>query len=385
MVVLVLVFCVILSFDQYFELLVNKAYVYALNRIKYSIIIIILFVYFSLLPETTSNDAPKRRKKSTLVSAWMTVERTAERMLEWMIQQTDHWGRRQRGRTSSPTLTHRKVGWSSKLLRMYVAAVVAMAAGARASSIAESDPFDTDSAVVGIDNRCSGCITHVRTDIPGELRECKRVVKGFGGERQFRVWTGTIHWSWEDDYGRSHDFVIPNSYYIPDGKVRLLSPQHYAQSQRGSDRRGGAGETTTGTQTVLFWGNRQYQRTVPIDRHSSNVASFRLSAGYTKFHAYCAQAELTDHQAYDADPVVQDDLLIVDDTALVSDDEGDTDAVEESNRSGFPMHNGGEQDQEDTHTLLQLDGPDGTEDQCPCSFIDGWSHGTRTDDGGPAC
>ena len=178
-----MVFCVILSFDQYFELLVNKAFEYALNRIKYNIIIIILFVYFSLLPETTSNDTPTCRKKSTLVSTWVTVEQTAATMLDWMIQQTDHWGQHRRGRTSSPTLTYRRVGWSSKLMQMYVAAVIAMAAGTRASSIAESDPFDTDSAVVGIDNQCSGCITHVRTNIPGELCQCKRVVKEFGGAR----------------------------------------------------------------------------------------------------------------------------------------------------------------------------------------------------------
>ena len=228
--------------------------------------------------------------------------------------------------------------------------------------------------MVGIDNRCSGCITHVRSDIPGELRECRRIIKGFGGERHFRVWTGTIHWSWEDDDGRSHDFVIPNGFYIPDGKVRLLSPQHFGQSQRGSDRRGGAGETTTGLQTVLFWGNRQYKRTIPIDRHSSNVATFRLSAGYKKFHAYCVEAGLDDPQASDSNPLLQDNVINVDDTALVSDDEDDGEPeVEASDQSGFPTSglDGDESDeQQDSQTPLHIDDPDDPIQDAPTVVID---------------
>jgi len=64
---------------------------------------------------------------------------------------------------------------------------------------------------------------------PGELKECHRIVEGFGGARQFRVWTGAVHWSWEDDQGCNHDFVIPNSFCVPDGGARPLSPQHFAQ------------------------------------------------------------------------------------------------------------------------------------------------------------
>ena len=43
------------------------------------------------------------------------------------------------------------------------------------------------------------------------------------------VWQGTIHWKWDDDEGITHDMIIPHSYYIPDGKVRLISPQRWAQ------------------------------------------------------------------------------------------------------------------------------------------------------------
>ena len=128
---------------------------------------------------------------------------------------------------------------------MAMAMIMAMS-GTTAISESECGPFDSDSNLIGIDNRCSGCITHVRTDIPGELRPCDRVIKGFGGTKITRVWQGTIHWSWDDDLGQTHKMVIPNAYYVPDGHIRLLSPQHWAQTRmKASDKKSGTGEETT--------------------------------------------------------------------------------------------------------------------------------------------
>ena len=143
-----------------------------------------------------------------------------------------------------------------------------------------------------MDNRCSGCISHARLDFPGELKRCYRIIKGFGGTRQFKVWMGTLVWTWDDDEGMSHTFTIPNSYYIPDGKVRLLSPQHWAQSQSNGSRRG-MGETTTAYECTLFWNGKKSTRTIPLDAGGNNVATFSLSPGYDAFHRYCQQAEFT--------------------------------------------------------------------------------------------
>jgi len=128
----------------------------------------------------------------------------------------------------------------------------------------ECGPFDSDSTLVGIDNRCSACITHVRSDIPGEVIPCTRVIKGFGGTRTTNIWQGTIHWSWDDDQGQTHKMVIPNGYYVPEGNVRLLSPQHWAQTRKkNSEKRHGAGSETTGNRVRLFWDDRKHSRTVP--------------------------------------------------------------------------------------------------------------------------
>ena len=72
--------------------------------------------------------------------------------------------------------------------------------------------FDTDSGRVGIDNRCSSCMSNKSSNFDGELRPVKRVITGFGGSRTYTVMMGTIKWKVEDDSGKVHTFRIPNSY-----------------------------------------------------------------------------------------------------------------------------------------------------------------------------
>ena len=80
--------------------------------------------------------------------------------------------------------------------------------------VSKSIAFDTDSQLVGIDNRCSACITHGCEDMPGELIPCHQSIKGFSGSKVWNVWHGTIKWCIEDDTGVKHTLIIPNSYYV---------------------------------------------------------------------------------------------------------------------------------------------------------------------------
>jgi hypothetical protein len=92
--------------------------------------------------------------------------------------------------------------------------------------------FDTDSGEIGVDNRCTACISHDPADFePHSLKPTNRVVKGFAGSVTANVQVGTLVWTWENDEGVTTTFRIPNSYYVPSGSVRLLSPQHWAQTQ----------------------------------------------------------------------------------------------------------------------------------------------------------
>ena len=194
--------------------------------------------------------------------------------------------------------------------------------------------FDTDSENIGIDNRCSACISHKAEDFVGELKHSDRSIKGFGGAITRKVMIGTLLWCWLDDQGQTHKFLIPNSYYVPHGGVRLLSPQHWAQTRKKSrpvhthwptGRKDfvsmpGVGEFTGAESCVLYWDQCKYQRTIPLNKHGTNVATMQLAPGYGKFQAFCAEAGLNDDQVYDASPFIVDAHEIIDDEESESDE-----------------------------------------------------------------
>ena len=74
--------------------------------------------------------------------------------------------------------------------------------------------FDTDSGTIGVDNRCSGCISHIFDDFTGPVQKTSRAIKGFGGTKTINVWIGAYEllWRWQDDEGVVNKFRIPNSY-----------------------------------------------------------------------------------------------------------------------------------------------------------------------------
>ena len=168
--------------------------------------------------------------------------------------------------------------------------------------------------MIGVDNQCSACITHVREDMPSELVPCHHSIKGFGGAKVWEVWRGTIKWCIEDDTGVRHILIIPNSYYVPQAKVRLLSPQHWALACTGVDKNGGAGTMTTATTCTLFWNNKSAFQTIPIDVKGNNVATFYMATGYQRFHDYCL---MTNIEQYKSDLLTQMEV----DVSLISDDE----------------------------------------------------------------
>ncbi len=153
-------------------------------------------------------------------------------------------------------------------------------------------PFDTDSQMIGIDNRASGCFSHVSTDFVGPLRDTNKIVKGFGGITTSSVKIGTLKWSWLDDEGKEWTHYIPNSYYSPAGGVRLLSPQHFAQQTKDLT---GTGTKTNGTHIILHWNKHQATLTVPLSP-IDNVATFHMAPGFRQYALYCQTATMEQHE-----------------------------------------------------------------------------------------
>ena len=149
--------------------------------------------------------------------------------------------------------------------------------------------FDTDSHAIGLDNRCSACISNRIEDFDGPVTKTNKTIKAFAGGRVSNVYTGTIVWKWMSDEGKRFKFHIPHSYYVPDGGCRLLSPQHWAKTQHKVASAGTSfGETTLQDKSVLFWGENKL--TIPLGNDDS-VATFTTAPGFDKYDLSCQKAE----------------------------------------------------------------------------------------------
>jgi hypothetical protein len=107
---------------------------------------------------------------------------------------------------------------------------------------------------------------------------------------------GTVCWTFEDDQGRPHDFLLPNTSMCEALPHRLLSPQHWAQEVEkgvrlpllGAQR---PGCTTNADSTVLTWGKGKFTKTVPL-HPTKNVAIMSTKAGtIKKYNAFITKIE----------------------------------------------------------------------------------------------
>jgi len=68
--------------------------------------------------------------------------------------------------------------------------------------------FDTDSDIIGINNCCAGCMSHVKDSYIGTLNTCNQTIKGFGGTETMDFKIGTFNWSWANNAGVCHTFCV---------------------------------------------------------------------------------------------------------------------------------------------------------------------------------
>jgi hypothetical protein len=153
-------------------------------------------------------------------------------------------------------------------------AMTAIAMGAETEASTKYIMFDVDYA----------------SDFVSDLLPTNKVVRGFGGSKTTNVMQGTLQWKWVDDQGRTHKFTKPNANYVPQGRVRLLSPQHWAKSVEKCKQQDPCSPIceTYSDCVILRWNQRECSKTVPLDP-ITNVATMAQTADYTKFHAFCSK------------------------------------------------------------------------------------------------
>jgi hypothetical protein len=164
-----------------------------------------------------------------------------------------------------------------------------------ASKIARATAFDLDSKQIAIDNCSSRCLTNSRHDfLPGTVKKCNVAVLGIGGKVKCNV-KGTVSWTVEDDQGRAHDIVIPDTPLCESLPYRLLSPQQWAQETESRSRSPLLGVSrpscsTNADATTLLWGRGRFTKTVPLDAET-NVAVMTTKPGSSRYTAFAASVE----------------------------------------------------------------------------------------------
>ena len=154
-----------------------------------------------------------------------------------------------------------------------------------------------------------------------------------GGDNVAVKGVGTLRWTFDDENGISHIFLIPGSLYIPDSPARLFSPQHWAQERKDdSPVRNGTWQATFADHVLLVWGQQKYRKKIELDK--SNVATFTTSAGCKNFRIFraCLDAEGKDiaptgspgsYTAFDATLIEDDEDINVNNESEVGDPEDD--------------------------------------------------------------
>jgi GAG-pre-integrase domain len=132
--------------------------------------------------------------------------------------------------------------------------------------------FDSDSFLIALDNCASRCMMNDESDFIDTPIIVHADVLGIGKVSAAKM--GTLKWSIEDDEGKVHDFLLPESYFIPDLPIRLLSPQHWAQINWDQH----AHSDTNADRITLEWDSAI--KTVPLN--AANVGIIRSAPGFQK-------------------------------------------------------------------------------------------------------
>ena len=150
--------------------------------------------------------------------------------------------------------------------------------------------FDSDSRALMLDDDASTCITNDKGGFIEPPTKVNRKVRGIKGHAK-ATHRGTVKWHVEDDTGLVHVMVIRGVYMIPEAATRILSPQHLAQ--QASDhypKEEGTGSITTSKNIMLFWSQRCFTKTGPLDP-ITHVGMTTTAPGAWSFHAFCATME----------------------------------------------------------------------------------------------
>jgi hypothetical protein len=148
--------------------------------------------------------------------------------------------------------------------------------------------FNSDSYQIMVDNGASYSISNNIDDFIEPPTKIGPKIQGFAGSITTSL-IGTVQWYITDDDGRTHFIILPNTSDVPTADIRILSPQHWAQTT--NDLRGTLC-VTYGDCFLLKWDKKRFRKTIPISLSTTkNVGIMTSAVGNNNHLSYCSILE----------------------------------------------------------------------------------------------
>ncbi len=163
--------------------------------------------------------------------------------------------------------------------------------------------FDSDATSVICDNSANVHVCNDRNMFVGDIQPLQsHAVATIGGNTNVASGIGNVKWRWKDDTGHEHSYLIHNVLFFPESPINILSITEFA-NQLNDDS--GTGITTYRRESVFFWDNRKFSRT--IVHPASNLPEMAINDGFalhsfwtkligrrvstSKYHCHCSSLE----------------------------------------------------------------------------------------------
>ncbi len=182
--------------------------------------------------------------------------------------------------------------------------IVAFAASTTLPYQVPSIHFKTDSFVINVDTFVSITLRNHPDQFENLKTHNNTEVEGIKGGLGIKG-TGTFKFHIKDDKGRVHLIKIPNSKYVPDLKVCLLLPHHWAQEAKDHyPVPKGTKMDTDNEALTLIWNQRKHRRTIPYHPLTNTPSSCTAPALHT-YRAFVALFEAVEAQYHQWEHVLQ--------------------------------------------------------------------------------
>jgi hypothetical protein len=164
--------------------------------------------------------------------------------------------------------------------------------------------FDTDSFVIGVDTFASIMLGNHPDQFENLKMHNNTEVEEIKGGLDIKG-SGMFKFHIEDNKGGLHLIKITNSKYVPDLRVCLLSPHHWAQEAKDHHPVPKGTKTNTSNEALtLMWNQCRHRRTIPY-HPLTNTPSFCTATASCIYRAFVALFEAAETHYHRREHVLQ--------------------------------------------------------------------------------